>query len=806
MPTHDHIRHGRRRSKPRHHHMLQSLIPALALLSLKQETSASALTLAWQQVRFPRQHNQSSHSRHRRRHRHSFALHENESLVDFESYDASHCVTSTSTPQPPLSGSSFLPSPFAIHEKRISASQTKRVSGSVASRGPNSRLSLTALFMNQSDAANEGDNNDGSSQKPKPISKGKGESKENAVRAKADKDSIKPASTKEQTIPKGTTVSSNAVESNDTPTAKGENKSKRPRRRSNKANNKYNRQRRQRKEKQSGASSKEKTKSPKVVGESATVTENLVKGNRSNINTSDGNNSLKEFKTKQPSSEANDATSESEMKHTGEIRSDVGLKRRVIQLETLVSNQITEIQKLRREIEELRKSTAEFANVVELLREAGLRLDEDDESAEDHAASEEGGKDALRNRSSLPKEGDAAAPQQQQTAFYDDMEIFGIAPTTVTDAADAAGSSILSAILAGKHRMLVDVRDAELTRDPALFVEFIELAILPVAAGLEGLDRDEYTRNRVKIVFPTVKELMAYRRSMALAAPEVVALSTLGFDPVEERDNLIVVVAPSPDDLAGVTMMQKLLERTDRNYSDPSMRIQQPVVVLNHHMVPIDMGNFGKFTVVYHLRLLSVQYMTGDAMPEYVAKEKISGKLKGGKGDEGNEGSVKGKDFKDKKGEDDSALEAAMTHAREIGVHQGVTRAMVIRAYPKPWHVFVDTSPDTDADFEVAATFDVEPTQEDVNFAIVECLEGSEREDEIVAQQMQAALEAGQLNRVSEMLGIPPTSLAESVGGNTLGVSEDDEGSLDKKNPTEGKDPNDWDDLYYDDWFNEDSV
>jgi hypothetical protein len=75
--------------------------------------------------------------------------------------------------------------------------------------------------------------------------------------------------------------------------------------------------------------------------------------------------------------------------------------------------------------------------------------------------------------------------------------------------------------------------------------------------------------------------------------------------------------------------------------------------------------------------------MTGDAMPEYVAKEKISGKLKGGKGDEGNEGSVKGKDFKDKKGEDDSALEAAMTHAREIGVHQGVTRAMVIRAYPK---------------------------------------------------------------------------------------------------------------------------
>jgi Sigma-70 factor, region 1.1 len=77
----------------------------------------------------------------------------------------------------------------------------------------------------------------------------------------------------------------------------------------------------------------------------------------------------------------------------------------------------------------------------------------------------------------------------------------------------------------------------------------------------------------------------------------------------------------------------------------------------------------------------------------------------------------------------------------------------VIRAYPKPWHVFVDTSPDTDADFVVAATFDDEPPLEEVNRSIVECLEGSEEEDEIVAQQMQQALESGQLDRVTEMLG-----------------------------------------------------
>ena len=102
--------------------------------------------------------------------------------------------------------------------------------------------------------------------------------------------------------------------------------------------------------------------------------------------------------------------------------------------------------------------------------------------------------------------------------------------------------------------------------------------------------------------------------------------------------------------------------------------------------------------------------------------------------------------------------------------------------------MFVDTSPDTDADFEVAATFDIEPTQEDVNYAIVECLEGSEREDELVAQQMQAALESGQLNRVSEMLGVSPSDdvSLEDVKGS----SEGNDG--DKKLKSD-----DWDDFYY---------
>ena len=110
----------------------------------------------------------------------------------------------------------------------------------------------------------------------------------------------------------------------------------------------------------------------------------------------------------------------------------------------------------------------------------------------------------------------------------------------------------------------------------------------------------------------------------------------------------------------------------------------------------------------------------------------------------------------------------------------------VLSSSLRPWHVFVDTSPDTDADFEVAATFDIEPTQEDVNYAIVECLEGSEREDELVAQQMQAALESGQLNRVSEMLGITPSD--ESL--------EDGKGSS-KGNDDNNLSSDDWDDLYY---------
>ena len=404
---------------------------------------------------------------------------------------------------------------------------------------------------------------------------------------------------------------------------------------------------------------------------------------KSTIRSSDENTSLKGFKSEKipnhppPPPPRQNQGGSNEVKNNEhdkvEIGKDNDLKKRVVQLETIVSNQMTEIQRLRREVDDLTRDGKVFSKALDLLRKAGLQIEEEDAVVIDDDEDD----DRARTKPSQPL--------TKQTFHYD-MEIFGIAPKSVTDAADTAGASMLSAILAGKHRMLVDVRDAELTRDPKLLVEFIELAILPVAAGLEGLDS---VRNRVKIVFPTVKELMSYRKSMALAAPEVVSLSTLGFEPVDERDNLIVVIAPSPDDASGVAAMEKLIARTDKNYVEPERRILQPVVVMNHHMVPVDMAGFGKFTTVYHLRLLSVQYMTGDSEPEFVNKEEHDDDESTDDSESVEEGDLTKKQLPyskfvtDKSEEDDEALEAAMTHAHEIGFHQGVTRAMVIRAYPK---------------------------------------------------------------------------------------------------------------------------
>lgn len=455
---------------------------------------------------------------------------------------------------------------------------------------------------------------------------------------------------------------------------------------------------------------------------------------------------------------------------------EIEVAKRVTQLEYLVAKQTVEIRRLQDECRKLTEVSETFANVVELLKEAGLQMD-DTPITPAAAEEEQQSTDAILKETYFMEETKAdGAGENVVYEYFDDTEIFGEAPSSVTDAADAAGAAILAGILGGKKRMLVDVRDSELSRDPETLVNFIELAILPVAAGLEGLKSN---RNRVKIVFPTVSQLLEYRRTMALAAPEVVALSTLGFDPVEEKDNIVVIVAPPPNDEEGLETMNELLNPLGRNTGP---QITQPVVVLNHHMVPVS-GPAADFDVMYHLRLLSVQYMSGDKADEIFQPFEDMKSEQGGL-----EGSMEGANFTNSddgtEKPDEALLEAAMKHAHEAGVHHGVTRAMVIRAYPKPWHVFVDVSPDTDADFVVADTFTEEPTSEEVNHAIVECLEGSEREDELVAQQMQQALDM-------------------------------ENGNIDfrrKNGVTEGEDADDneaGDDDEFDDWYdlwNEDSV
>jgi len=379
-------------------------------------------------------------------------------------------------------------------------------------------------------------------------------------------------------------------------------------------------------------------------------------------------------------------------------------------LERLVAAQTVELSKLREECKDLSEAASTFAQVVELLRQAGLTAPPSspvEKKPPQQQQQPKGGKTKKSKKVSDASEDfedddnedekvqiirrPRGAPEYE---YFDDAEIFGSAPSSVIDAADAAGAAILAAMLAGKLRMLVDVRDAELNTDPDMLVQFIELAILPVAAGLEGLTKEG---NRVKVVFPTVNKLLEYRKAMALSAPEVVALSVLGFGSVEEKDNLVVFIAPSPDDEEG---MAGLLEIIDP--PNPMNKLRQPVVILNHHMLPLASGPFQDFEIVYHLRLLSVQYMTGDTAPECVDKIIASQRSGSNAGSDSEQkdaeettkvsSSVPPQSLEPvsqsegggkKSEEDDAALEAAMTHAHEAGIHQGITRAMVIRAYPR---------------------------------------------------------------------------------------------------------------------------
>ena len=335
--------------------------------------------------------------------------------------------------------------------------------------------------------------------------------------------------------------------------------------------------------------------------------------------------------------------------------------KRLGRLELYVAHQELEIQKLLKQNEQLTEATLAFGRVIKLLTQAGL---------DPEMIAEIGGQQEQQVQQTKEKAEEMTDPV---TEVLDDTAIFGSAPSSVIDAADAAGASILAAMLGGKQRMLVEVRDAELSSNPETLVQFIELAILPIAAGLEGLNS---TRNRVKIVFPKVSQLLEYRRTMALAAPEVVALSTLGFDPVEKRDKLVVIVAPTPDDEEGLTAMSELLTPSDPEVSP----IQQPVVILNYHMLPV-LGLSEEFETAYHLRLLSVQYMSGETAGSFFRR--VEEELEKGPEESNDSVEDQNKAQSNETFPEDGALEAAMKRAHDVGMNQGVTRGMVIRAYPR---------------------------------------------------------------------------------------------------------------------------
>ena len=72
-------------------------------------------------------------------------------------------------------------------------------------------------------------------------------------------------------------------------------------------------------------------------------------------------------------------------------------------------------------------------------------------------------------------------------------------------------------------------------------------------------------------MFPTVTELAEFRKCYTLSSPDVIALGTLGFGSVEEKDALAVVIAPSPESEEFATML------------DIVSTVVRPVVIINCH-------------------------------------------------------------------------------------------------------------------------------------------------------------------------------------------------------------------------------
>ena len=93
--------------------------------------------------------------------------------------------------------------------------------------------------------------------------------------------------------------------------------------------------------------------------------------------------------------------------------------------------------------------------------------------------------------------------------------------------------------------MLVDVRDPSLTPSsgaaPERLARFVELLVLPIVAALEGLDGLD--RNRVHVMFKSVRDLAAARSAMsAISNDSVVGLGALSLDTSLDASDAVLVL------------------------------------------------------------------------------------------------------------------------------------------------------------------------------------------------------------------------------------------------------------------------
>ena len=141
---------------------------------------------------------------------------------------------------------------------------------------------------------------------------------------------------------------------------------------------------------------------------------------KGNVQTSDEDTSLKGFSSSQVKL-ASKSASKPPVKST--TADESSLKKRIQQLESIVSSQVTEIQKLQRTVADMNRTVSTFSNVVDVLRDAGLQIDDDSAQIPYEQDAEEAMEERIK----------AATKDPVHRQSIMDAEIFGIAPTTVTE-------------------------------------------------------------------------------------------------------------------------------------------------------------------------------------------------------------------------------------------------------------------------------------------------------------------------------------------------------------------------------------